>query len=314
MLGIQPCSMMRETAYILRVSTPLGPWRRPSGVRLCDMGASAQINPRGTNSVKPPVSRWISRSRARCAALSALVSTWPYIRVLLVLAFDEDIQGITSHELTHILVDNAAGRAYALIPAWLNEGLAEFGNVSPNESYDNALLYGIYTRRLKPLWHLKTFSGDPDDVIIAYGQSRSVVSYLINTYSEERMAQFMAAMDQTLSVDDAMMRVYGFDQRGLDSEWRSRIGLRPFEDVADVDGESSPTATPSPTPAIESTPEAQPTRTPMPREDEGERSTSPGCNRGSGSSASIPLDPFFLLLLVGPLGLFPLRRLRKPRV
>lgn len=282
--------------------------------RVLGMGEMEPINIVAYNNYRHMVTALPPRAQAVREELITQGQAFTNIRVLLVLAFDEDIQGITSHELTHILVDNAAGRAYALIPAWLNEGLAEFGNVSPNESYDNALLYGIYTRRLKPLWHLKTFSGDPDDVIIAYGQSRSVVSYLINTYGEERMAQFMAAMDQTLSVDDAMMRVYGFDQRGLDSEWRSRIGLRPFEDVADVDGESFPTATPSPTPAIESTPEAQPTRTPMPREDEGERSTSPGCNRGSGSSASIPLDPFFLLLLAGPLGLFPLRRLRKPRV
>jgi hypothetical protein len=272
------------------------------------------INIVAYNNYRHMVTALPPRAQAVSEELVTQGQAFTNIRVLLVLAFDEDIKGITSHEVVHILVDDAAGRAYTLIPAWLNEGLAEFGNVAPNESYDNALLYGIYTRRLKPLGHLTTFSGDPDDVIIAYGHSRSVVSYLIDTYGEDKMARFIAALDQSLSVDSAMTSVYGFDQQGLDSEWRSRIGLRPFEDVEDIDGESSPTVTPSPTPAIESTPEAQPTHTLMPREDEGEPSTSPGCNRGSGSSASVPVDPFFLLLLAGPLGLFPLRRLRKPRI
>ena len=83
------------------------------------------------------------------------------IRVLLVLGTDPTIEGIASHEVTHVLVDDAAGRAYTILPTWLNEGLAEFGNVSPSESYDNALLYGIYTRRVKPLSHLNRFLGDP---------------------------------------------------------------------------------------------------------------------------------------------------------
>ena len=79
------------------------------------------------------------------------------IRVLLVLGTDPTIVGIASHEVTHVLVDDAAGRAYSILPTWLNEGLAEFGNVAPNESYDNALLYGIYTRRVKP-------PGLPDEI------------------------------------------------------------------------------------------------------------------------------------------------------
>ena len=245
------------------------------------------------------------------------------IRVLLVLAFDEDIAGITSHEVTHILIDDAAGRGYAVLPIWLNEGLAEFGNIAPSESYDDALLYGIYTRRVKPLWHLQSFSGGPDDVIIGYGQSRSVVAYLVNSYGEEKMSQFMRTLDATLSVDRALTQVYGFDQRGLDTEWRNWIGLRPLEE-GELDAEGPPEAaseaeavpepapTASPTPALGSTP--APVHTAMPSEDEGEDvRTSPGCNRASGSSAAIPSDAFFFVLLAGPLRFMPLRRLIRRR-
>ena len=230
--------------------------------------------------------------------------------VLMMLAFNEDAEGVASHEVTHIVLDDAADQAYNILPMWLNEGLAEFGNVLPTEDYDTALIFGAYTRRLKPLWHLRTFAGDPNDIIIAYGQSRSVVAYLINTYGEEKMAQYIRELKATLSIDRAMIRVYGFDQRGLDSEWRVNLGLRPLPESGDVEEQGSP----RPTPAIESTPEAPPPLTPMPREEETrpERS-SPGCNRGSGSGASIPADPFILLLLAGPIGFLPFKRFWKPK-
>jgi hypothetical protein len=47
----------------------------------------------------------------------------------------------------------------------------------------------------------------PDDVVIAYGQSRSVVTYLINTYGEARMAELMSQLDHTFSLDQAMIQV-----------------------------------------------------------------------------------------------------------
>ena len=232
------------------------------------------------------------------------------IRVLLVLGTDPTIEGIASHEVTHVLVDDAAGRAYTILPAWLNEGLAEFGNVAPSESYDDALLYGIYTRRVKPLAHLTRFLGDPDDVVISYGQSRSVVSYLINTYGEARMAELMSQLDHTFSLDDAMIQVYGFDQDGLDAEWRSRMGLRPFgEEPA-----RQPPIEPAPPVAAAPTESADPDA-PEPKEDEAEAGRRPGgCSRAGTAGASIPSEPFIALLLAGPIGLVGLRRFWKWQV
>jgi hypothetical protein len=255
------------------------------------------------------------RSQAVREGLITQGQAFTNIRVLLVLAFDEDFIGTTSHEVTHVIVDDAAGRAYSIIPAWLNEGLAEVGNILPNEAYDNALLFGVYTRRLKPLWYLRVFTGDPDDVVIAYGQSSSVASYLLNAYGEEKMAELLNQLGQTLSVDEALLRTYGFDQRGLDTEWRLQVGLKPFtdEELAEESPLANAVPTLSPTPAIEGIPQAA-TPTAVPREGEGDTTTSPGCNRGSSTTGSIPADPFIMLLLAGSIGVWPLRRLRRPKL
>ena len=238
------------------------------------------------------------------------------IRVLLVLGTDPGIEGIASHEVTHVLVDDAAGRAYTIIPAWLNEGLAEFGNVAPSESYDNALLYGIYTRRVKPLAYLTRFTGDPDDVVISYGQSRSVVSYLINTYGEERMAELMAQLDHTFSLDQAMLQVYGFDQDGLDTEWRSGMGLRPFGYEEAPPEQAPPTTEPAPPIAAVTdvpTEGESDAATAEPKEGDVEADRRPGgCSRDARVNASVALEPFMLLLLAGPVGFLGLRRFRKP--
>ena len=146
-------------------------------------------------------------------------------RVLLVHGFDPTVTGTTSHEFTHLLVAEAAGGTSAAIPSWLNEGLAEYGNIDKTDEYDAALRYGIYTRRIKPLWYQQTFSGEPDDIIIAYGQGKSVVSFMVENWGEDKISEIFEAVRQTNDIDTALLRVYGLDQYGIDSAWRLSVGM-----------------------------------------------------------------------------------------
>ena len=88
-------------------------------------------------------------------------------RVVLVHGADPMIEGVVSHEVTHLLVAEATGRASNRLPAWLNEGLAEYGNSDPSQDYGEALRRAIARRELKPLWQLSTFGGSADQVITA---------------------------------------------------------------------------------------------------------------------------------------------------
>ena len=249
-------------------------------------------------------------------------------RVLLVHGFDPTVKGTVSHEFTHLLVAEAAGRAVSQVPAWLNEGLAEYGNIDPTDSYDAALRYGIFTRRLKPLWYLGAFGGSPDDIIIAYGQGGSVVRLLISRYGPEKMAELMEVIQQTLDIDMALTQVYGFDQYGLDTEWREALGIEtlppPEELGRRLQGPPSPTPAPTPEPTQEPTAAPEPTSTktatPTPEptqvastgaEDDGAPSTG-GCSAPLGrDGAAVGLGT--LMLLSGPLGLLSFRAFRRQR-
>jgi hypothetical protein len=166
-------------------------------------------------------------------------------RVLLV-HFDAGVEATTSHEFTHLLVAEATGHIDEDVPKWLNEGLAEYANTGKEREYESALQQGIASGSIRPLWFLEKFGGTPRDIIIAYGQSSSVVHHLINQYGNEKMAELMAALKETRDIDKALQQVYELDQRGLDAKWRESIGLQPL---------------PTPEPTVASVP--TPTLTPL---------------------------------------------------
>ena len=252
------------------------------------------------------------RSQAVREELRTEGQAYPTERVLLVLISDATVTGIASHEFTHILVADAAGKGYNLIPAWLNEGLAEYGNIDKTPHYDWALSYAVFTRRLKPLWYMDTFGGQPEDILIGYGHGRSVVRYMIGQYGEERMAELMRAFQTSLSVDEALKRVYGFDQYGLDSEWRRSLNLAILPPPEELERQLAPAPGPTPSEGSEATrlPTPQVRSTPAPVEeatpgvaassDDG-RSTTRSCGGPSENASSLPLDVALLALLGGPL-------------
>ena len=147
--------------------------------------------------------------------------------VVLVLSGNRDI-GTLTHELTHILVGRAASGSNALVPLWLNEGLAEYGNLDKGLSYVYFLDWAVDTNRLIPFTRLQSFPGDPNMVIVSYGQSRNFVEYLIETYGPEKIAETIASIAEGRSGDIAIRNVYGKTVQQLDNEWRADIGADPY--------------------------------------------------------------------------------------
>ena len=285
------------------------------------------------------------RSQAVTEELQAQGMAFSDERVLLIHGYDPTVTGTTSHEFTHLLVAEAAGGTAAAVPSWLNEGLAEYGNIDQTDDYDAALRYGIYTRRIRPLWYLRTFSGEPEDILIAYGHGKSVVNFMVARWGEDRIPELFSAVRQTQDIDTALLRTYGLDQHGIDTEWRLALGLEPLpspeelesriqesEEAAEGSEEGEPSADaetpeqdaapagstateeateePQPAPA-ESEPALSteiPTEEPESSEDSG---SSSGCSAPPGGAASIGLGT--LALMAGPLGLGALPFLRHRR-
>ena len=251
-------------------------------------------------------------------------------RVLLVLGSNATVKGTVSHEFTHLLVGEASGRANREVPSWLNEGLAEYGNVDPTDGYEAALRYGIFSQRIKPLWYLTSFGGTPEDIIIAYGHARSVVFHMIDTYGEEKMAELFRVLQQTRDLDEVLMQVYGFDQYGLDTEWRGIQGMEALPPPSSLEDSlaarqtatpeptetSVPTSVPTPPPtntvppptAAEAQPSPEPTSGPTPAaslKDTAAPAQPGSC--GLSTAGGVSPDLAMLALLAGPLALMVAR-------
>ena len=153
---------------------------------------------------------------------------FPEVGTLLVLGGDRMAAGTASHEVTHILVHRGGTSLFRKIPSWLNEGLAEFGNVDPAFSYNIALEFAIAQERLLPVMFMALLPGDPEDVIIFYGQARSIILFMIENFGKPKLTQLMKELQTGTHMDDAMLKIYGQDRLGIDTIWRESIGVEPY--------------------------------------------------------------------------------------
>ena len=167
------------------------------------------------------------------------------IGTLLVLGSGRLARGTASHEMTHILTHRAGDSAFRSVPAWLDEGLAEFGNVDPSLSYRVAVEFAIETDRLLHLTSMPVLPGDPEDVIIFYGQARSLVRFMVGVYGPQPMAELMSLLKSGEQMDDALRATYGVDRLGLENQWRDAIGAPLLE--IDVRERARPTPIARPT-------------------------------------------------------------------
>jgi len=146
-------------------------------------------------------------------------------------------EGAIPHELTHWVVHQVTFNNYgAGLPPWLDEGLATYIQGAVPD-YQAALNYAIENNQLISVRSLSSpFSAIPTQALISYGESQSIVTFLIQTYGEDKINQLLNVFRQGASYDDALKQVYGFDQGGLDVLWRQSLGfniaLNPQQELA----------------------------------------------------------------------------------
>jgi hypothetical protein len=109
------------------------------------------------------------------------------------------------------------------------------------------------------------FSELPDKANLSYGQSQSIVSFLIKTYGQEKLTALLSALRDAKPIDDALFEVYGFNTDGLEDAWRESVGAAPRSVSAQPTSQPTPTFVPTYVPvsgvplAVTPTPYAIPT-------------------------------------------------------
>jgi len=155
------------------------------------------------------------------------------------------------HELAHIVTRVAGEGPYSGLPAWLDEGTAMYAQSEPGEGFTSVLDKAVERDSLLSVRSMTSPTGDASKVTLFYGEAWSLVSFLIETYGPTKFAALFATFKEGSTVDKALMKVYGFDQDGLEDAWRVSLDLPPRQTPA-----TTPTTTPAqPSPATDGTQE-----------------------------------------------------------
>ncbi len=175
-------------------------------------------------------------------------------------------QNTVIHELTHILIGHFTFSCIGTVPTWLNEGLAMFSEGDLDANAQAQLDQAIRDDTVLTVRSLNGgFSELPDKANLSYGQSQSIVSFLIATYGQEKLTELLVALRDAKPIDDALLEVYGFDTDGLEDAWRQSVGAAPRAVSAQPTSQPTPTFVPTYVPvsgvplAVTPTPYAVPT-------------------------------------------------------
>jgi len=149
--------------------------------------------------------------------------------------------GTLRHELTHVVTHSAGESALGHLPAWLDEGTAVYGQNDPG-GFGDAVDQAVRRGNVFSVRQITSSPGDPNTVNLFYGQSWSLVKYLNDTYGPEKFAKLFGEIKSGKTIDDALKAAYGFDQDGLDNEWRAAHGLSPRAKAEPTQGQQQGTS------------------------------------------------------------------------
>lgn len=145
------------------------------------------------------------------------------------------------HEFGHILNANAGESSLVTLPSWIDEGLSVYAQ--DENGFAGAFQSGLRREELLPFNRLNLPPSDPNDTLLFYGQSYAMVSYLIDVFGEDKLAELMSLTSNGTRFDRAFEQIYGMDMLGFEEVFREANGLPPANQSADP--------TPEPTTANE---------------------------------------------------------------
>ena len=137
---------------------------------------------------------------------------------------------VLHHELVHAALDAAAPSL--ILPAWLNEGVAEwFEARAMSKRYLSPGELGYLKRAwsagaMLPIDKLSapSFAGmGPEAASLAYLQSYGMIEYLARTFGEKSLARFLEGVIQSRSIDRAMSRSFRMTVFDLESRFMAEF-------------------------------------------------------------------------------------------
>ena len=131
-------------------------------------------------------------------------------------------ESLIVHEAAHLMLHAVVHEPSPPIPAWLNEGFASYAE--PRSNPQTAADLENRSEGPISLRGMRAVPGRVSDIRYFYRKAESVVTHLLERYGAEKFRDLLYRFGHGSSIDDALMETYGFDQNGLEKEWKQSSG------------------------------------------------------------------------------------------
>jgi hypothetical protein len=133
---------------------------------------------------------------------------------------------IFQHELAHIVLEQALAEVGGA-PRWLSEGFSMYYARQWTSSGQRTIEEAALKDNFIPLSLLTTnFPIDEQAARLAYAQSFSVVSFLLNEYGQKLFHQFIRNLKKGMDTDTALRASVGISLKRLELEWQALLKKR----------------------------------------------------------------------------------------
>lgn len=149
----------------------------------------------------------------------------PELGVILVTAVNPrtlayDLGQSIPHEMTHLMLYEATGVGYENIPAWFEEGLANFFEGASDATENTVLRDAVASGETFPLSQLcAAFPVEERAQRLAYAQSASVISYIQDEYGNAALSEMIGAYADGAGCETGVQRSLGITLSQLEAEW-----------------------------------------------------------------------------------------------
>jgi len=137
------------------------------------------------------------------------------------------LEKIFIHELTHIVLGTTyQNKSPVHIPKWFNEGLSMYEAKQWNWQYRMLMTRICLKGDIIPFRELEhSFPVDSIHINIAYAQSFSLISFILNKYGQDSLRDITRALIHGDKIDKALNKVINLDLYNLENVWKKHLRL-----------------------------------------------------------------------------------------
>lgn len=135
----------------------------------------------------------------------------------------QELRRVIPHEVSHQVLFQATENPFNLPATWLDEGLATYNQDVGTSGYVALIEQAVDDDTLMPIPTLNTSFPFDDSFQLAYAQSYSVVSYIIQTFGQDALGDTLNAYKDGVSHEEAVQRGLGISIEELDRRWRESL-------------------------------------------------------------------------------------------